>query len=297
MNNREKGILLKDTITKLYQNEGRSISYINRLLNIDRHTISILVHEWGLYHGNHLKTKRKEFLASYKPFVVAKLKAGWTQRQIYTACHVGRFFFLNVVEHDKDIQNAMKSVSYKGKVPQEVIADEVWSQIWGFENYEISNYGRCRNKYGILKTMVNPISGYVTVGLYKDGKLSQHRVHRLVAHAFCAGYSEERNQVNHIDGNILNNKSSNLEWVSASENTQHSYDVLGRIHKSGGGVLPFIIEYDGKYRFKTIAAFARFIEKSPTQAARYVYESPEEHNINKIPKKSNSVSTIVTTIS
>lgn len=36
--------------------------------------------------------------------------------------------------------------------------------------------------------------------------------------------------VNHIDGNGFNNKLSNLEWCSYSQNETHSYLVLGKIN-------------------------------------------------------------------
>ena len=40
----------------------------------------------------------------------------------------------------------------------------------------------------------------------------------------------EELQVNHIDGNKLNNKLNNLEWVTPSENATHSHRILK--HKS-----------------------------------------------------------------
>ena len=46
-------------------------------------------------------------------------------------------------------------------------------------------------------------------------------VHRLVAMAFVDGY-EVGKEVNHIDENKQNNVSTNLEWVSTSQNVLHS---------------------------------------------------------------------------
>jgi hypothetical protein len=52
-------------------------------------------------------------------------------------------------------------------------------------------------------------------------------VHRIVAETYCYK-ADESFEVNHIDGNIINNHYKNLEWVSHSDNIKHSYHVLGR---------------------------------------------------------------------
>lgn len=53
-------------------------------------------------------------------------------------------------------------------------------------------------------------------------------VHRLVAMTYLPN-PENKEQVNHIDGDITNNHVSNLEWMTASENQRHSREVLGRL--------------------------------------------------------------------
>ena len=282
MTNYEKGLLLKDSIYHLYVNECRSISYLSRLFKIDRHTLSVLIKQtFGFVQVNQDKRKMREFLAQHKEYIIARIKDGWTQKDIYTHCKVGRLFYQKVITFDVDIQNAMLQRTYRDKEPAEYIVDEIWKPIYGYGNYQISSYGRVRNNYGILKTQINCTSGYVTVNLYKDGVRQGHRVHRLVARAFCNGYSDTNNCVNHIDGNILNNHADNLEWCSYTDNLVHSYEHLNRPHK-GGRSLPYLIRYKGKYTFKTIASFARFVGISPTQAKRWVDEA--KHNIEKIPK-------------
>lgn len=64
--------------------------------------------------------------------------------------------------------------------------------------------------------------GYKVVALYKNNKSTAKTVHRLVALAFIPN-PENKPCVNHIDGNKQNNNIENLEWVTYSENTIHSF--------------------------------------------------------------------------
>ena len=96
--------------------------------------------------------------------------------------------------------------------------------IENFERYTINNDGvifdtkKNRNICQWIDTV-----GYYQCILYKDGKKYYKRVHRLVANAFIPN-PNKLPQVNHKDGNKLNNNYLNLEWCSNSENTQHGYD-------------------------------------------------------------------------
>jgi hypothetical protein len=75
-----------------------------------------------------------------------------------------------------------------------------------------------------------------------DGEFRFRRnipVHRLVAQEFHINRLK-RKELNHIDGNKLNNKADNLEWVSREENQRHAY-ALG-LHKMPTGRMKFTKE-------------------------------------------------------
>lgn len=100
---------------------------------------------------------------------------------------------------------------------------EIFKDIIDYEGfYQISNLGNIKsliiNK--IISQDVNSC-GYKRVTLYKP-KRKRFLVHRLVALHFCEGYAEGL-VVNHKDGNKINNISTNLEWVSRSENDIHAF--------------------------------------------------------------------------
>lgn len=63
--------------------------------------------------------------------------------------------------------------------------------------------------------------GYKSVMLFKNGKATRHSIHRLVATAFIPN-PEKLPQLNHKDGNKLNNFMGNLEWCSSKNNTHHA---------------------------------------------------------------------------
>lgn len=115
---------------------------------------------------------------------------------------------------------------------------EIWKPIKGYVNYEVSNLGNVRSKDRIVlmkngrkrfresKTLAKAINnkGYLVVSIYNlRAERSVVRVHRVVAEGFVSGKTKIRNQVNHKDGNKLNNHVDNLEWCSQYENNHHAY--------------------------------------------------------------------------
>lgn len=91
--------------------------------------------------------------------------------------------------------------------------------------YFITREGDVVNAKGnILAVVVNKKTGYKAVSLWKDNKGLTYTVHRLVATTYIPN-PDNLPQVNHIDGNKLNNRVDNLEWVTPSGNIQHAYDI------------------------------------------------------------------------
>lgn len=69
------------------------------------------------------------------------------------------------------------------------------------------------------------VSGYLRLWIgCDDGSKAQFLVHRLVAITFLDN-PEDKEQVNHKDGNKKNNHISNLEWASRQENMKHAFDT------------------------------------------------------------------------
>jgi hypothetical protein len=79
-------------------------------------------------------------------------------------------------------------------------------------------------KERILKPCPNT-RGYLIV--FVAGKWEKQRcnlIHQLVAKTFLPN-PESKPQVNHKDGNKLNNSVTNLEWMTHQENIQHAWDT------------------------------------------------------------------------
>lgn len=120
---------------------------------------------------------------------------------------------------------------------------EIWKPVEGYEGlYEVSNTGKVKalkrtvKSYNGLDRSFNEKiltlhSSKITkrhpkpiyhVELWKNNKRKVKLIHRLVAETFIPN-PEGKPQVNHIDGNRMNNSVENLEWCTGSENSKHAY--------------------------------------------------------------------------
>ncbi len=121
---------------------------------------------------------------------------------------------------------------------------EEWVDIKGYEGlYQVSNLGnvksltrKCRCilvdgrewERTVNERLLRPSidrDGYYVVGLSKNNIHKYVRIHRLVLESFCPIHYKDL-VVNHKDGNVKNNKLSNLEWVDVQGNIVHKYKTL-----------------------------------------------------------------------
>lgn len=114
-----------------------------------------------------------------------------------------------------------------------------WIDIKGYEGrYQVNIKGEVRSlerkevyrdgSIHIIKgKMLKPIKwgSYLGYALYDgNNRFNAHHIHRLVAIHFIPN-PNNYNEVNHIDGDKMNNSIENLEWCSHRYNIQHAYDT------------------------------------------------------------------------
>lgn len=106
---------------------------------------------------------------------------------------------------------------------------ELWKSLEEYKGIRVSSIGRIwkaankSRKERILTEFPKDRDGYCRVSVQKlDGTWTSQPVHRLVAKAFIPN-PDNKQAVNHIDGNRQNNRIENLEWVTPKENVIHSF--------------------------------------------------------------------------
>jgi hypothetical protein len=112
----------------------------------------------------------------------------------------------------------------------EELANEIWKDVTGYEGvYSVSSIGRVRrdlavwvHKGGRILNPSRDSRGYHQVKLCLKPSQITFKIHKLVAVAFM-GKCPDGLQVNHIDGNKDNNKLSNLEYITGTENIRHAF--------------------------------------------------------------------------
>jgi hypothetical protein len=170
---------------------------------------------------------------------------------------------------------------------------EIWKKILinGQETfYSVSNYGNVRNDS--TKTL---LGGSVTNNGYRIVHLRYRidkncSVHRLVMKAFKPCEEMDELQVNHIDGNKLNNNIDNLEWSTALENMRHSYTSNLQQHEmkechqydlSGNYIQSFVNGYEAAQKLNLdYTSIWRCITEQQQHYKQYQFKSYKKDKIN-----------------
>ena len=179
---------------------------------------------------------------------------------------------------------------------------EILENIQEFKGvYQVSNLGRvkkvtsCISKNGttkfgsplIMKLFKHPKNEYLAVGFRENGIKISRLVHTLVAKTFIPNI-ENKPQVNHKLGIKHDNRVSELEWVTPSENAIHCVNVLGKknttrhgSHKLGKTV--FCFNNETIYvSTKEAADKLNLSQPCVAQVCRGIYESTKKYKFKYI---------------
>lgn len=126
--------------------------------------------------------------------------------------------------------------------------DEIWKDVPGFDgDYKASTRGRIKSFKGntpiIMSLHTNKRTGYVYVGLCKDGEVHTTTVHRVVAETFIPN-PDNLPCINHKDENKENNYIENLEWCSYQYNlTYGTHTERAKETRKARGSDKFLYKY------------------------------------------------------
>ena len=103
--------------------------------------------------------------------------------------------------------------------------------------------------------------GYLMVDLYKNNKASKLYVHRLIAEHFIHNDDPvNKTQVNHKNGNKLDNSIANLEWISHGDNIRHAVQTNLRTYTNRLTETEFLVRLDEVIAGKSYAGLSNEID-------------------------------------
>lgn len=189
--------------------------------------------------------------------------------------------------------------------------EEIWKDIPKYNGYQASNLGRIRThnkttftkKHGerhwkdrILsfkpstnsKQKSNQGMGY-RVDLWKDGKPKTLLVARLIATTFLENLIETNMTVNHKNGNRLDNRVENLEWLSRKDNILYGFE--NGQYKQNRTIL---YNENERHEFRSQSQASLFLKKSHSYLTtciiknkKAISKNGKEYNIKIIRYKNN----------
>lgn len=144
-------------------------------------------------------------------------------------------------------------------VKEGLFMKEVFMEIKDYPIYSVSNKGNVKNNY--TEQMLKPFfdkDGYPMVKISNSQSRKTFRVHRLVALHFIEN-EYNKPQVNHIDGNKVNNNVENLEWVTQEENYLHALKA-GLMRRRSVPVTAICISTGEKFYFESSSDCAKYLD-------------------------------------
>lgn len=204
-----------------YDSKADTLLHIKRVAELMTNASSELIRRANVHDNSKLESPEKELFDEYTPKLAGSTYGSDEYKEFLKQLKVGL---------DHHYQN-------NSHHPEHTFSKEKWVDIIGYEGiYQISDLGRVkrlkteviRNNQGnftkdemIKKPHITP-KGYVRIQLTNKGQSKNYFIHTLVANHFIG--RKDNKQVNHKDGNKLNNSVNNLEFLTSSENLQHAYD-------------------------------------------------------------------------
>ena len=157
---------------------------------------------------------------------------------------------------------------------------EIWKDIPNYKGYQASNLGRIRTynkitytklhgerhwKNRILKfkpTTKNNRSkqgGGYRVSLWKNGKCRDFLVARIIATTFLENLIDTKMTVNHKNGNRLDNRVDNLEWLTLSENIKYGFENNQFLQTN---IKIKKVKTNEMFEFKSLASASLFLKRN-----------------------------------
>lgn len=148
---------------------------------------------------------------------------------------------------------------YISKETENENENEIWKEI-PFEitekyDYFVSNLGRFKNNKNTIISNYKHDSGYKRISINNKNFL----LHRLVALTFLEN-QENKEFVNHKDGNKLNNSLDNLEWATCLENNLHK--IKSGLSNSTKKVIQYDLNMNKIHEFNSIIECSKQINIS-----------------------------------
>lgn len=160
-----------------------------------------------------------------------------------------------------------------------------------YPGYEVSNMGRVKHyaqRYNLFYILTPNYTCVNKNGVYfslhnKDGRINKS-IARLVATYFVDDKIHEDDEVNHIDGNPMNNVYTNLEWVTPDDNKRHYHKVIANHYNND---IIISITFMGK-TFYSIDTFAEFVGESKEVIESYLLNNSIHEYYDNIDVKYNT---------